>query len=213
MEVLLPIISFVLGYLVGSINVSVIVSKIVYNSDVRKYGSGNAGATNMARVYGLVGGIIVLVGDFGKCILAMLLCGYFGGENSGEYCRLLAGAGCIIGHAFPLYFKFKGGKGVTVGAAIALMIDWKALVIILAVFVIVFIITRIVSASSISAAASLIVVVVCFYLFQGPLQYVTLLEMLLGIFASVLVIALHHQNIKRLIDGTEKKFTYKKKNK
>ncbi len=207
MEVLLPIVSFVLGYLIGSINVSVIVSKVAYKSDVRKYGSGNAGATNMARVFGLLAGMIVLIGDFGKCILSMWLASLIGGEN----CSLAAGLGCLIGHAFPLYFKFKGGKGVTVGAALALMLDWRAFVAILVVFVIMFLITRTVSVSSIVAAASLIIVLVGIYTLQGSLKLVTLYELIAGTLAAIFVIALHHENIKRILNGTEKKFTYKKR--
>lgn len=209
-DVLFYILSVVVGYLIGSINVSVIVSNVVYNSDIRKHGSGNAGATNMARVYGLRGGIIVLIGDFGKCVAVMLAMKAIGGEAIGEYCALFAAAACMIGHAFPLYFKFKGGKGVTVGAAIALMIDWRTLVIIFAVFAIIFIITRIVSASSITASLSFIIVLVGFYAFQGAANYVTVYEMILGIFAAITVVALHHSNIKRILDGTEKKFTYKR---
>ncbi len=208
-EILWLICALVGGYLIGSINVSVIVSKVVYNSDVRKYGSGNAGATNMARVYGLLGGIIVLIGDFGKCVLSMWLASLIGGEN----CGLAAGAGCIIGHAYPLYFKFKGGKGVTVGVALALMIDWRALVAIVVVFAVMFIITKIVSISSIVASASLIIVLVAFFSLQGTANIVTLYEMIVGSAAAVFVIALHHSNIKRILNGTEKKFTYKKRNK
>ncbi len=213
MDYLYLAISLILGYLIGSVNVSVIVSNLAYKSDIRRHGSGNAGATNMARVFGLLGGIIVLVGDFGKCIAAMLISQAIGGESVGEYCALIAGAGCMLGHAFPLYFKFKGGKGVTVGSAIALMIDWRALAIIAAVFVITFIITHIVSASSIVASASFIVVVVAFYALQGSANMVTVYELILGVFAAITVIALHHANITRILNGTEKKFTYKKREK
>ena len=212
MKILILIATLIAGYLIGSVNVSVIVSKVAYKSDIRKHGSGNAGATNMARVYGLLGGIIVLIGDFGKCFLAMSIAKRVGGAL-GEYCSLIAGAGCLIGHAFPLYFKFKGGKGVTVGSAIALMIDWRALLIVLGVFVLMFVITRIVSISSIVASASFVIVVVAFYAFQGTANLITIYELMLSVFSAVTVIALHHSNIKRILDGTEKKFTYKKREK
>ena len=212
-EILFYIISLVIGYLIGSVNVSVIISNLAYKSDIRKHGSGNAGATNMARVYGLIGGIIVLIADFGKCILAMVIAKSIGGDSYGELCALISGAGCLIGHAFPLYFKFKGGKGVTVGAALVVMIEWRALLIIAVVFIIMFIITKIVSASSIVSAMSLIIVLVGFYALQGAVNYVTIYELILGVFASIMVVCLHHSNIRRILDGTEKKFTYKKKTK
>ncbi|MBO4323609.1 MAG: glycerol-3-phosphate 1-O-acyltransferase PlsY [Clostridia bacterium] len=209
-DVLLYILSLVIGYLIGSINVSVIVSNVVYNSDIRKHGSGNAGATNMSRVYGLFGGIVVLVCDFGKCIGAMCLAMAIGGDSLGELCSLCAGAGCMIGHAFPLYFKFKGGKCVTVGLALACMIDWRAALIIASVFLIVFLITQIVSLGSIIASMSFIIVLFGFYAFQGSTIYVSIYELILGVLAAIMVVVLHHSNIKRILDGTEKKFTYKK---
>ena len=140
---------------------SVLLSKLVYKGDVRNYGSHNAGATNMARVYGLIGGIATLAGDFLKAIVAMLIPLLFKliykDFAYAELAYAIAGMGCFLGHAFPIFFGFKGGKGVTVGAAIALMTDWKAFLIILAVFVIAFMISKIVSVSSISAAVALVV--------------------------------------------------------
>ena len=129
------ILSAVVGYLLGSISVSVILSKLAFKGDVRNHGSGNAGATNMARVYGMKGGILVLVGDFVKALLAWLFAFLIGGANYSETCVMVGGIACILGHAFPVFFKFKGGKGVTVGAAVALMVDWKALLFIVIVFV------------------------------------------------------------------------------
>ena len=155
----------------------------------------------------------MLIGDFGKCIAAMLIANAIGGEDYGEYSALIAGSGCLIGHAFPLYFKFKGGKGVTVGAAFALMIDWRAFIIIAAVFAVMFAITHIVSASSIVASAAFIITLVGFYSLQGAAQYITVYELIAGVFAAVTVIALHHSNITRILNGTEKKFTYKKREK
>jgi len=215
MQILLYAISVVMGYILGSVNVSVIVSKIVYKGDVRKHGSGNAGATNMARVYGPVGGMIVLVGDFIKAVAAigfsrLIADGVLPGNITVyEICGMLAGIFCIIGHAFPVFFKFRGGKGVTVGAAIALMSDWKALVVIVIVFIAVFATTRIVSISSMSGGIALIITVALLFVFNG----LSLERLILCVFASVLVIALHHSNIKRLIHGEEKEFKFKKSDK
>ncbi|MBO6262926.1 MAG: glycerol-3-phosphate 1-O-acyltransferase PlsY [Clostridia bacterium] len=207
----------VIGYLLGSLSASVIISKLFFRGDVRSQGSGNAGATNMARVYGLKGGLIVLLFDFLKEVISMALGLYIGSliitmssstayDGFDIYCMVAAGGGCLLGHAFPLYFGFKGGKGISVGAALALMIDWRILLIILAVFIIVFILSKIVSVSSISAAAAFVVCSLVFY-FVG---FITLPEMLLGTIGPVIVIWLHRQNIVRIIKGEEKKFTYKK---
>ncbi|MDY2879746.1 MAG: glycerol-3-phosphate 1-O-acyltransferase PlsY [Candidatus Borkfalkiaceae bacterium] len=197
----------VIGYLIGSVNVSVIVSILAYKSDIRKHGSGNAGATNMARVYGVVGGIVVLIGDFGKAILAMAIALAIGGESVGHSCMLAAGVATVIGHAYPLYFRFKGGKGVTVGAAIALMIDYRLLLIIFCVFVLLFLIRRIVSLSSVGACGSLIVASVGFYAFQ----LTDLWSMITCVVISVFVIFLHRSNIARLLKGEEKEFSFKRK--
>lgn len=197
----------VIGYLIGSVNVSVIVSILAYKSDIRKHGSGNAGATNMARVYGVAGGIVVLIGDFGKAILAMALALAIGGESVGHDCMLAAGVATVVGHAYPLYFRFKGGKGVTVGAAITLMIDYRLLLIIFCVFVLLFLIRRIVSLSSISACGSLIVASVGFYAFQ----LIDLWSMITCVVISLFVIFLHRSNIARLLKGEEKEFRFKRK--
>ncbi len=222
LNAILTVLCTVAGYLLGSISASVLLSKLIYKGDVRNYGSHNAGATNMARVYGLFGGLLVLLGDFLKAVIAMLIPVLLGvlipDFTAGELAYVLAGAGCFLGHAYPIFFGFKGGKGVTVGAAVALMTDWKAFLIIISVFVIVFIITHIVSISSISAAAAFIVTGVLFYVFNvhsysiffGS-QPFTLYKMCLAIFAGALVIFLHRSNIGRLIRKEEKKFTFKKR--
>ena len=157
------IISLLIGYLLCSVNVSVLISKFAYKSDVRDHGSGNAGATNMARVYGLKGGLLVLLGDFAKAILACSIVLLICGEQYEEICFTVTGIACIIGHAYPIFFDFKGGKGVTVGAAIALMINWKALLFIVLVFIVTFMITRIVSVSSILGALGLIFITLIFF--------------------------------------------------
>lgn len=95
------------GYLLGSISVSILVTKYIFHADLRQQGSGNAGATNAARVYGLGAGVLTFAGDFAKSILAMLLGRGLGGVTG----LAVGGAACLLGHCFPIYFKFKGGKG------------------------------------------------------------------------------------------------------
>ncbi len=204
------VLSVVTGYLIGSLSMSVIVSRLIYKGDVRKYGSGNAGATNMARVYGWKGGLVVLIGDIAKAIIVMVLFLVLGDklDGFGVNYMCIAGAACMLGHAFPLFFKFKGGKCVTVGAAIALMIDWRVFLIVIGAFLIVVLITKIVSISSITAAFFLPVS----YSLLGATGIYELItaKLILSIFAGILVIVLHYKNIIRLFKGEEKKFSFKK---
>ncbi len=204
------VLSVVIGYLIGSLSMSVIVSGLIYKGDVRKYGSGNAGATNMARVYGWKGGLVVLIGDIAKAILAMVLFLVLGDKLDGrgvDY-MCIAGAACTLGHAFPIFFKFKGGKCVTVGAAVALMVDWRVFLIVVGAFLIVVLITKIVSISSITAAFFLPVS----YVVLGVLSVyeICTAKLILTIFVGILVIVLHYKNIIRLCKGEEKKFSFKK---
>ena len=120
MEVLKYLLVIVAGYLLGSISVSVCLS-VGMGRDVRKEGSGNAGATNMARVFGMKAGVITLLGDMVKAALAVLL-GYL---LLGDMGLMAGGIACIVGHCFPVFHQFKGGKGVSVGGLLSLMIDWR----------------------------------------------------------------------------------------
>ena len=219
MLALYVILGAVIGYLFGSISVSVIISKVAFKGDVREHGSGNAGATNMARVYGISGGLLVLLGDFLKtivaCTVALLICE----QKYDEFCLMATGIGCVLGHAYPVFFGFKGGKGVTVGAAVALMIDWKVLAFIVIVFVVTFILTHIVSISSVMGAIGLVTITtVCYILNLCGVGFdyfanFTLQRLCLGVVASIISIWLHRGNILRLLKGEEKKFTFKKKEK
>ena len=116
-ETLRLLLSGILGYLIGSVSLSIVLSNLLYHRDVRTQGSGNAGATNAARVFGLSAGVLTFLGDFLKTLLALWLGKLLAGENG----ILAAGALALLGHCFPVYFHFKGGKGVSCGAAIALM--------------------------------------------------------------------------------------------
>ncbi|HBF86413.1 MAG TPA: acyl-phosphate glycerol 3-phosphate acyltransferase [Clostridiales bacterium] len=214
MEIISYVLSAIVAYLLGSVSLSVIVSKTIYRSDVRKHGSGNAGATNVARVFGVLGGVIVLLGDFLKAVVSLCLAKFvftlISPDVSPDLCVMLAGIFCVIGHAYPVFFKFKGGKGVTVGAAIALFADYRAVLAGLAVFVAVFAISRIVSLSSVSAAITIVAAgIILFVLVETFSVYMLVLCAFTGLF----VIFLHRSNIKRLIKGEEKKFSFAKKKK
>ena len=187
-----------LAYLLGSFCASIPLSRRCCGGDVRLYGSGNAGATNMARVYGLKAGLATLLLDMLKTVAAMLLGEYFLGSAG----KAVAGAFCIIGHCFPLYFGFRGGKGVSVGAALGLMTGLPVLGIIMAVFFTTAAISRKVSLGSVTAAVSL------------PLaSWLTLAGeeiIMMNVFSAALVVFMHRGNISRLIKGTEPDFHPKK---
>lgn len=200
--------SCIAGYLLGSANSSIIVGKF-YRTDIRKQGSGNAGTTNALRVLGKKAALFVLLGDLAKGILAYLV-GYYitavfaGLESEGRFiAAMAAGTAAIVGHVWPLYFGFKGGKGVLTSLAVLLMIDWQIALVLLGLFIIIVLLTRYVSLGS----------VICAALFP-------ILSLLMSRSASVvifsaaialLIIVMHRTNIKRLIEGTESKLGEKKR--
>lgn len=183
------------GYLLGSVSWAVVMSWLVSRKDVRHYGSGNAGATNMARLFGMGVGAATFLLDGAKTVVSMLL----GRLIGGWYGLLAAGYCCLLGHCFPLYFGFKGGKGVSVGAALGLMLHWKVFVIIVAAFFITFFITRRVSAGSIMCTVAFVPA----ELAAGFRDWPTLL---FGAAAALTVFIMHRGNLKRLLKGEEKPF-------
>jgi len=193
------LITAIVGYLLGGISFSIMLTTMKYHADVRTQGSGNAGATNVARVFGMKAGVFTLLGDMAKTAAAMgigyAVCGVNG--------MAVAGAACILGHCFPLYYHFRGGKGVSVGAMIGLMIDWRVLLIIVGVFAICVAFTRIVSIGSVAAAIALPL--------AALLVHASLPEMLLACFTCVLVVFMHRGNLVRLAHHQEPKFQPKKK--
>lgn len=186
------------AYLLGSFCASIPLSRRVYGCDVREKGSGNAGATNMARVYGMKAGLATFAADAVKTVAAMLIGLRLGGV-SGE---AVAGAACIIGHCFPVYFSLRGGKGVSVGAAIGLMTGPWVFAIIMAVFFAVSLSTRKVSLGSMCAAVSLPAAALLTGV-GAPMLYMCL-------FSAALVVFMHSGNIERLLKGTEGDFHAKK---
>lgn len=194
MEILKYLLTIAAGYLLGSLSMSILLSRGVLGGDVRSKGSGNAGATNMARVYGMKAGVLTLGGDVVKASLSMLL----GWALLGDAGIAAGGVACIVGHCFPVYYGFKGGKGVSVGAAVALAVDWRAFVIVVAVFAAAALLSKKVSLGSISAAVALIV--------SALIIGVGTPKLVLAICSAALVIFQHRENIKRLIKGTEPDF-------
>ena len=187
-----------LGYLIGSLSVSILISKYIFHQDVRALGSGNAGAANAARTLGAGVGLLTLLGDFLKGVISMLLGSCLGGATG----LAIAGAACMIGHCFPIYFGFKGGKAVATAAAVALMIDWRVVLSAFAVFAIVAALSKTASVSSMSASVAVAAMTPVFT--RNPVL------ISLGIFTCLLVLLMHRSNIRRLISGTEPHFHFGK---
>ena len=198
MKLLYWIVVLVAGYVLGSLSFSIILSKVL-GRDIRKEGSGNAGATNMTRVFGWAAGVSTLAFDFLKAFAAMKL----GQALLGDVGICLGGIASMTGHCFTLFHDFKGGKGIATGAAVGLMIDWRVFVCIVAVFLLVSLLTKKVSLGSISAAV-VIVPATLIFARTGPM-------LALAVYGMVLAICRHAQNIRRLLNGTEPDFRAGKK--
>lgn len=196
--------SIIIGYLFGSLNGSLIIGKFFYKKDVRKHGSGNAGTTNTLRTLGKGAAIAVIVIDIIKgifaCVIGKLLVGDI--DNFGYLGMYIAGLAAILGHNWPIFFRFKGGKGVLTTFTVMLYISPVPALICLLIFIIVVTLTRYVSLGSIIAAAFWPVIS---FVFNLPLTLI-----ILGAFMVVLIIIRHKENIVRLINRTEKKLNFKK---
>jgi glycerol-3-phosphate acyltransferase PlsY len=198
------ILSVVIGYLLGSLNASLIIGKIFYKKDVRELGSGNAGATNTLRTLGKSAAAAVLAIDFLKGILACYIGGITAGyiENYGWAGMYLAGLAAIAGHNWPVFYGFKGGKGVLTTFAVILYISPLPALICLGIFIIVVALTGFVSLGSLIAAISWPVISLFFDL--------PVLMLVIALVMVVLIIFRHKDNIIRLFNGTEKKISIKK---
>ncbi len=197
----------VVPYLLGSVNFALIISQKEFHDDIRTHGSKNAGMTNMLRTYGKRAAVMTLAGDIGKAIIACLI----GRAAFGVVGAYVAGMFCIIGHVFPIFFKFKGGKGVATVAAMILMTDWRTCLILLTVFVIIVLGTKYVSLASVMCMllyplVNRGVAVVFTVYYPGILNMVTLL-------VAVLIIWKHRENIQRLREGCESKISLGKSKK
>ena len=194
MDVLKYAIVIAAGYLLGSLSASVLLSRLGWGRDVRKHGSGNAGATNMARVFGLGAGFATLAGDMLKAAAAT----YLGMRLLGDAGIAAGGVACMLGHCFPVFHEFHGGKGISVGAMLGLAIDWRVFVGIVVVFLIVAFLTKKVSVGSLAACVAITVFAIVFH--------VSTPKLILAIAAMCIAVFQHRSNIKRLAEGTEAYF-------
>lgn len=201
------------GYLLGSVNFAVLVSTRLYSKDVRTMGSGNAGMTNVLRNFGKKGAALTMAGDTGKGILAvfcgrllmMLLVpgteGLFGGTLYGAY---IAGLFTVIGHTFPIFFGFKGGKGIATTLGVILALEPLVALILLAIFLVIVKIGKMVSLGSVLGIMFYPVLtwVWCTFLTHDPVVFCTVCSFII----TALIVWMHRSNVKRILSGTEYKF-------
>ena len=205
------VITAIIAYLIGSINFSVILSKKMAGFDVREKGSGNAGTTNMLRSVGKKAAALTLICDVLKGIVAILIAMFIGWAFKIENQSLLvqiAGIAVVLGHTFPIFFGFKGGKGVATSLGILIMSNWQIGLICLVFGVLLIALTRMVSLGS-CAAAVLFPVLTLFitdnYIVSQGSGY-----LIYSIILAVIVLFNHRSNIKRIMAGTENRISFKK---
>lgn len=201
----------VIAYVIGSFNYSIILSTVFMNADIRSKGSGNAGSTNMLRNYGWSAGVITLLTDFMKTIVATLGAWAVFIQTYPDLAKTataVAGFFCAVGHCFPVFFKFKGGKGVAVGAMMILMVDFRSFLVVIGAFLILVALFRYISLGSMAGAASFPISLAFFTDYSNVADVITLG---FAIAVATMVIALHTPNIVRLVKGTESKLSFSKK--
>lgn len=209
------IIVTLVAYLLGSISFSVIISKKMAGFDVREKGSGNAGATNMLRSVGKKGAIFTLIGDCLKGVVAILFAIIVGkiAKNTDKALLVqLAGIAVVLGHTFPIFFGFKGGKGVATSLGVLLVSNWQIGLICLVFALVLMALTKMVSLGSCGAAV--LFPVLTLFINQ---HYTVLTEgktgktyLIYSIILAIIVLYNHRSNIKRLMNGTENKLSFKK---
>lgn len=208
------IIIAIIAYAIGSINFSVIISRKMAGFDVREKGSGNAGTTNILRTVGKRAAIVTLICDILKGVVAILIAWIVGKIAKNADAVLLvqiAGLLVVIGHAFPIFFEFRGGKGVATSLGVLLTMNWKIGLICLIFAVVIIAVTRMVSMGSIGAAV-LFPILTLFIKEHYIVEATGFKYFVFGILLALLVIFQHRENIKRIKNGTENKLSFKKAN-
>jgi glycerol-3-phosphate acyltransferase PlsY len=190
------------AYVCGSVNSAIIFSKLLYKEDIRTKGSGNAGMTNMMRNYGIGPAAMTLAGDMLKTMLGMIIGTLLLGVN-GAY---IAGLFCVLGHVIPVFYKFKGGKGVAATIMIVLYLDIVAFLLVIAVFVLVVWATKYLSLGSVMLALTSPLILYR----NDPVVHDRPIRLFITFIIAGIVVFLHRSNIKRVMNGTESKFKFKK---
>jgi acyl phosphate:glycerol-3-phosphate acyltransferase len=206
---IIQIVSLIAAYLIGSIPTSVWFGKIFYKIDLRDYGSGNAGATNALRVFGNKAGALVLLLDALKGFMAVYLSRFsadiFTNDNHFIVYQLMLGTMALLGHVFPVFAGFRGGKGIATLVGITIAMFPLAVLICLGVFLLFFLPTRYVSLGSISAALAFPLIVLFI------MQSTVISEIIFAFAVAVFVPVTHIKNIKRLLKNQENKLVFRKK--
>ncbi len=209
------IIIAIIAYLIGSINFSILISKKKAGYDIRQKGSGNAGTTNMLRNLGKKYAAITLICDVLKGVVAIgiaIIAGNILGDTNKALLVQIAGVAVVIGHTFPIFFGFKGGKGVATSLGILLMTNWQLGLICLVFALVLMALTRVVSMGSIAAAILYPVLT----LFVGGGHYIVESSglgngyFIYSVILAIIVIFNHRENIKRILSGTENKISFNK---
>lgn len=205
------IIVAVMAYLIGSINFSVMISKKMAGFDLREKGSGNAGSTNVLRTVGKKAAAITLICDILKGVISIMLAKLIGAIWRNLDATLLvqiAGILVVIGHTFPIFFKFKGGKGVATSLGVLVTTNWQIGLICFVFALVLIILTQMVSVGSLAAA--ILYPVLTLFIAQNyivPGNYI-----ISSIILAILVVFNHRENVKRILSGTENKISFKKVN-
>ena len=217
---LLILVAAIPAYVLGSVNGAIITSKHFYKKDIRKFGSGNPGLTNFYRVFGLRGVLLVVAVDMFKTIAPVIFGGWLFARFTNMtlsqvwlfdwifevslFGQAVAGLFVMLGHCFPLYYHFKGGKGVMAAGAILLVLDWRLALISWGLFIIITALTRYVSLGAMIGGAA-------FPISMRLIDLGSYWEFTATLMCAILLIARHEANIKRLIKGEESKFSFRKK--
>jgi glycerol-3-phosphate acyltransferase PlsY len=208
-DILLPfLLTAVAAYIIGSISFSIIITRIFAKTDVREHGSGNAGTTNVLRTAGKLPAALTFLFDFLKCVAAiyfgLFLFQLFNPQNiDATVIKFVAGLFCLLGHIYPLYFGFRGGKGVVTTAALIFMISWQCFLIAISIFILMALLTRLVSLSTIVAASSLpVTMYIVMWLTKNEYRIV---NTFFALVMTIILIIMHRSNICRLLNGTEHK--------
>ena len=214
------IIMLAVPYLMAGINFSIIVCRIQTGKDIRTMGSGNAGLTNSLRVMGKPAAAIVLIGDVSKAALAVFLVrlcfSLIGGVNTADFAQemkwveYMAVFMAIVGHCFPMYYGFKGGKGVLAAVSGIYVLDWRIASILLGIFIVIVAISRYVSLGSVISSSCFCIVAALFGYFLNK-DPAWIANTIMAAFCGGLIVVRHHANLKRLAAHNEKKLGEKSK--
>ena len=222
--------TMIIAYLIGSLNPAIIITRLKTGEDIRTMGSGNAGFTNVLRSVGTAPAVATIICDYIKGIVAVAIGWWIFSQLTitndvtqleyVKYGRYLAGLCVIIGHAFPIYYGFRGGKGVVTANALMLVVDWRVFLMIVGTFLIIALITKLISLGSTACAAlypvyTLIITYFCEYLpylgTENELRFrFVIISTACSLVIGLMVIAMHRENLKRLFRGEEKTIKAKK---